>query len=528
MTPSEPATPPAEPAGPVAPPRLQRLHPASLLFTVGSAIRRWLWPALLVLLLRRGGDGYETSLLVLFVPSVGWSLLRYYTLRYRLDAGELVIREGLIERRERSIPFDRIQNIDTIQSPVHRLLGVADVLVETAGGGQAEAELRVLSLAAVDEMRGRVFARRQSQERAAESAAAGLVRSTVDAAASPPAAEPEQAVLRMSVGELTQMGLLYNRGMVVIGGAWALAWQADLLNRAWMRRLIARTEMELPQSFGEMALWQQGALALALVVAFLATVRLFSVGWALVTLYDFTLTRRGDELRTRFGMFTRHTVTIPRRRIQVLHLYETWLHRRFGRVSIRVETAGARGERDAAVGREWLVPLVRRDRLTELLALVQPELSIEGVAWRGVDSRAGRRVARRSLLIAAAIVGVAAWYVRPWIAVAAAVAAGWMVLNAWISVVKTGWGVTDAAIVRRRGWLTRQWSAVRFGKVQSVHLHESPFDRRWQMADVVVDTAGVGGAGGERGLSLEYLSREDAESLRLQLADSAATAAFKW
>ena len=42
----------------------------------------------------------------------------------------------MISRRHRSIPFDRIQDVDIVQGPVARLLGLAEVKFETGGGGE--------------------------------------------------------------------------------------------------------------------------------------------------------------------------------------------------------------------------------------------------------------------------------------------------------------------------------------------------------------------------------------------------------
>ena len=51
-------------------------------------------------------------------------------------------------RRVRHIPYSRIQNIDAVQNVLHRVLGVAEVNIETGGGDAAEAKMSVLPLAA--------------------------------------------------------------------------------------------------------------------------------------------------------------------------------------------------------------------------------------------------------------------------------------------------------------------------------------------------------------------------------------------
>ena len=47
----------------------------------------------------------------------------------------LRIREGLASVREMTLTFGNVQNVSVRQGPLQRLLGLADVVVETAGGG---------------------------------------------------------------------------------------------------------------------------------------------------------------------------------------------------------------------------------------------------------------------------------------------------------------------------------------------------------------------------------------------------------
>lgn len=67
----------------------------------------------------------------------GWMLVRLeYELRwYLLSDRAIRIREGISTVREKTIALANIQNISVKQGPLQRLLGIADVEVRTAGGG---------------------------------------------------------------------------------------------------------------------------------------------------------------------------------------------------------------------------------------------------------------------------------------------------------------------------------------------------------------------------------------------------------
>lgn len=73
----------------------------------------------------------------LVVAVVSWTLmrLRYELHWYMVTDRSLRIREGVTRVREMTLSFANIQQIVVRQGPLQRLLGLADVVVTTAGGG---------------------------------------------------------------------------------------------------------------------------------------------------------------------------------------------------------------------------------------------------------------------------------------------------------------------------------------------------------------------------------------------------------
>lgn len=142
---------------------------------------------------------------------------------------------------------------------------------------------------------------------------------------------------------------------MLVGAAYGALWESGAMNRVWswlfagtidarglIREVLAFVVGSGPLPTGRLVLLLGG------IAGFLVLVRLISMVWAFVRLYDFRLTRRGQDLRITYGLFTRVTATIPVGRIQTLTVHQGWLHRRFRRASIRVETAGGRQARPCA------------------------------------------------------------------------------------------------------------------------------------------------------------------------------------
>ena len=63
---------------------------------------------------------------------------------YVVTDRSLRIREGVINVREMTVMFANIQNVSVTQGPIQRPLGIADLQVETAGGGGAHANEKQL------------------------------------------------------------------------------------------------------------------------------------------------------------------------------------------------------------------------------------------------------------------------------------------------------------------------------------------------------------------------------------------------
>lgn len=61
--------------------------------------------------------------------------LRYDSTWYLLSDRSLRIRRGIWTIRETTVTFENVQDVKISQGPVERLFGIADVIVETAGGG---------------------------------------------------------------------------------------------------------------------------------------------------------------------------------------------------------------------------------------------------------------------------------------------------------------------------------------------------------------------------------------------------------
>ncbi|MFP9193519.1 PH domain-containing protein [Natronosalvus vescus] len=74
-----------------------------------------------------------------------YGIAYYYRFEYALTEDTVDVASGVFSRRAREIPYRRIQNVDVRQGVIHRLLNLAILSIETAGGGNTEATLNFVS-----------------------------------------------------------------------------------------------------------------------------------------------------------------------------------------------------------------------------------------------------------------------------------------------------------------------------------------------------------------------------------------------
>lgn len=475
-----------EPASVTGPAQFRRLHPATVLVEVIRRLGSMAYLIIIALVVRFFGDKGESDWFEYFIAvlvglSGGLSLVRYISLRYGLDGNRLVIRSGIFQRQVRTIPIDKIQNINLKRNVLHRLLRVVDVKIETAVAGRTEAALSVLGARDAAELRAELLRRKQ-----------GVAEAEVEAAP-----EPDQ-LWAASLKDLLIVGATENRAGVIVAGLGGVYYTfQDLGEKVWgpVKQYI---EALLGAGMHTAVLVAVVGLALLILAGWIVSIVLTIVGY-----YGFTLRRAEDRLRRRYGLFTQVETVVPLRRIQVLRLEAPLLRRLWGFYTVYAETAGSAGK-DEAGGSSPLCPLVKRADAARFCRLAFPELDFDSVPWRAVSRLTIRRGFIRGaflLLVLAGVLihvlGTGGWFGVP---VALALAALW----AWARYRALAYAEVGSFVLGRSGIWTRKIWVVPKGKVQSVSAEQSPFQRRLGLANLSIDTAGSRLLSGAQVVDLPY------------------------
>ncbi|MFT3808162.1 PH domain-containing protein [Arenimonas sp.] len=475
----------------------QRLHPLSWLFVLIGQLKQFALPLIVLLFTGRRSDSDLYALIGVGVL-VLISIAQYFTYRYRIDSEGVTIRSGVFQRNLRHIPFARIQNVSLHQSLLHRFFGVAEVRLESAGAAKPEGQMRVLRLDQAHEFERLI---RQRSAAAADGAAM-------------PTAHAATTLLQLPTSEVIRLGLIDNRGMLVVGGGFALLAQAG-------DNLVGKLFESLFRWFtGQAETWHLGMISIAAAVLFLllcvvVLLRLLSVLLALLQFHGFRLEEEDGRLRVERGLLTRWRGSAPRRRIQAFHLREGMLHRWFGRQSLRVDTAvGAAVDKNASL--RDLVPIAEPARLDVIVDGLLPAQAWPVRDWQQLHARAWWRQFAPAAIVCLLATGFLCFFRGPWALLVLALLP-LLLLRAKLWAKHSAYSVGNGLIAFRSGWLDRNWRFAEIDKLQAVEWMQSPFDRRHGMASLRFDTIGANPF--SPALRLPYLPEAQAREIYRRISE---------
>lgn len=473
---------------------MNSLHPLSIPYRIVQSGLGYL-PLLVFLAVASGpvvGDLtpilWSVVILVGVAGIVGWQVAYYRRFTYETTPDTFDIDSGVISRRNREIPYRRVQNVDISRNVIQRTLGIAELSIETAGGGETEAVLRYVGYEEAKRLQDELRRRKRREETTA--AEPGEERSRRVLYAITP---EDLAVLAVASFDLRLVSFL------------------SVLLSVVAPPVLVEILTDLPVS--------PFLVVAAVIVLVVVGSALLSGAAAVVNTYGFRLTESGDELRYERGLLQRYDGSIPLDKVQALSFHESLLKRVFGYSSLVVETAGYAPGQGGGVGSESAVPIARREATWSIAREIEP---FGEVGITRPPKRARRRYTARYLIALGVLAGLVYaatlafglemyWYAVVLLAPLAPVAAHYK----WKS---RGYSVGEDYVVTRMGFWNRTTRVVPYYRVQNVMETQTVFQRRWRLASVLIDTAGTSSLVGGDPRALD-LDADDAADLRETVAD---------
>ena len=294
------------------------------------------------------GEGLRGILLAIaggLILGIGFGLLSWYFTRYVIDGTELRINSGILTKKSRRIPYERLQSVDIAEPLIARLLGLSELRIEMAGGRDSRTTLRFLKLDVARQLRTLLLNRAQGQEAGEEH-----VEEQRELIAAVP---PE----RVMIGTLLSLDFLFAAlgavGLIVVG--------------VWFGQIVALLGGIIP-----LGTWLVQIIAL----------RVFAQ-------WGFSLTRNSRGLRIERGLLSRTSQTIPVDRVQGIAIEEPFVWRRLGWQRLEVDVAGYanQGEDNGVNANSTLLPIADPPLTSHVIAQLMPGVDPHAVPLIRVPKR---------------------------------------------------------------------------------------------------------------------------------------------
>ena len=406
---------------------------------------------LLAIVIARGGNFFVIVSVAVAVLGV-FETLRYLRFTYRIEGNTLVVEGGILNRFRRALPLARIQSVDVVQKLRHRLLGVVELRIETAGGSSTEAPLVALTPEEAGSLRS-------------------LLLSEDEVTSSGPEPPP---LVRLTPGDLIVAALTGGRVAVI---AVIFGYAQEVLSDELLDSLARRAEDALRSALLATVFAILGVVLIVLTASLIATMLVY---------WNFTVRRQGTRLIVERGLLDRRRATVPLRRVQAVQLRENPLRRALNKAALTSITAGySPANNDERQETSMLLPIGNRDQALWLAGLAldlpsPPDRPLQGAPRGALFRRLVEAFAVAVLLVAIALVlrgsqGLWSLAVLPPLAAVA-----------WFSYKALGFRLDSDYLAVQSGVFNRRTTIIPRANVQHLALSRGPLQRAFDVASLRV------------------------------------------
>ncbi len=433
-------------------------------------------PVLLGALLFGHGEPWQWIGLAFTAIAVFTGVSHVLTSRYRITTTQVEWHTGLLLRKQRAIPRDRIRTVDVTSEPKHRLFSLAAARIGTGrhshgkGPGKDELVLDAVTIAEAQRLRTLLLHRK---------AAAHSEEVT---------APPEQLVAAVDKKWLRYAPFTLS-GLAVVGAVVGTVYHfAHELHFDPIQFSLVQTVLG---HFTDTPTWLSLVLA---AVGLLVLVSVLSVGGYVLSFWNFRLTREpAGTLHIRRGLITTRSVSIEEDRLRGVEIREPLPLRLAGGARCVAIAGGLREGKGADKSGGLLLPPAPLAKAHEVVAEVLGEDPVATPLTRHPRRALYRRVSRAVvgvLLLAAALYGLAWLGALPdWPWQAALVLLPFAALVGWDRYRGLGHAFTGRYLVTRSGSLDRGTAAVRCDGMTGIVVERSYFQRRAGLVTVIAPVA---------------------------------------
>ncbi len=419
-----------------------------------------------VLFIGSEGQGHIWSLVGVGVAIAG-GLLRWFTTTYQITPTHVRVRRGLLNRRELSVPRDRIRTVDLTAHPLQRVLGLSRVVIGTGRSDRHDegVTLDALATPAAARLREELLHRTEKH------------------------VEPTGVVLAELSPRWVRFGPFTLSGIATIGVV-----VGSLVNLFNETRLDPDDFGLLRSVIGQVTAVPVAVAVLEITVFAVVLVAVLSALAYVLAFWHFRLVRTEGTLHVTRGLLTTRSTTIELRRVRGAEISEPLLLRAAGGARCLAITTGLRVGRGSEHGGSILLPPAPLAEARRVAGEVTGDPGPAAHELLRHGPRAHRRRYTRAFAFAAVVTGIllalhafARWPNWPWQAALVLFPIG--ALLAEDRYRNLGHVLLGSTLVFRHGSLLRRRYVLSSDGVIGWVMHRSFFQRRSGLLSLTATTA---------------------------------------
>lgn len=438
----------------------QRQPTAGLLVALANALLgalKNLWPLIIIMIIRGGKPGkietYEIIGLVALVFILVQALIKFFFSSFHLTEGQFIYNIGGFKRETKILPFEKIQSIHIEQGPLHTMLDIVKLEIDTAGSKEAEVKIDAMKRPMAEALRAQIL---------------NATRKDLEEIKEPVYSPP---LIELDSKDILRIGLTANH-LEVLGIIFLFI---SNLREALDFEKATENEPEFAAS-----------TVVVLIIGTLLILVLLSIARNFFTYHGLTV-REGDRgLAIKSGVVTVKDRTLSRARVQYVSWSSSWLRKLAGIRMFRFHSAG---NDELRKKERIIIPLTRIEDLQKLSSYYGAQPLKEKEPLRMHPSFILRRLLFLGIIpgaVLAFLLSLDSWKIAPFAII--------LPLFIWFVAYMAHkkfrvWADSDMIMIRR-GFLGESFTLLNWNKIQSVRIRQSIFQKRKGLSSISIITAG--------------------------------------
>jgi len=387
----------------------------------------------------------------------------FFKTRVYIADNELVEQTGIFTKKTKTIPIHKIQSVHLVQNYIHRFTNTCTLRIETAGSEKTE-----LEIAAINHHKALDL-----QELLQEKEALSLAKSSIDKGIRLMGLSNKDLLkLAISENHLKTLSLIF---------AFSLS-RLDDLRQFFGKKTDAIIDEQVNQIN-----FSASNISSLLTIGVIITLA-FSIIRVLLRYNDMELTANQKGFQVKWGFLQTQQKMMLQQKVQLISWNSNWLRKILG---IRIFRFYMLGENILKDDQYIKLPVLQKQLLSQLGAYYQP-------VWPSLLERQNRlhssyawRPTVLYILPLFIVSSIALYFWKPWVIAFPLMILAYFSIAYKIRQSNFVFWFNEQTIQIQKGIWGEEMILLNFNKVQHIAIETSPYQRKKQLATLVLHTAGL-------------------------------------